>query len=337
MSFKPNLRSLADKQVNVFANLGKKVSVSIPRDNFIQKMMMRMDLVYTTAGGASVAEDGILNILKNITLTADGNDTKRSMALKRLYYLNVLAYSVKPELVDIDVSVAAGKAASVSFEIGFFGKQFHPDDLDYSALLPASEYSSLELIFDIDATTALGTNQTITAGTLDISVKEIPLDASEIRQLYGSKLAGKPVRFEKLSAISETEDEQPVSAALSNYGFVYELPTSGTLLRSVIFPSQSALRNDALVTGFKIRDNRTKQDLKEESWKQAQSRDKYEYGISAPLEAASNFVIKGMAVCDYQEIGNLDMRNVKKGDITLNMTTTTPTAAKIVFINTEVQ
>jgi len=323
---KSSIRVLSDKKISYLP--GETVSIDLPRDKWIQKIMGRLVVNYDTGGAGSVAEDGVLNLIKQMKITADGDDARFGMALKRLRPTNCLDMGAPFELLDVTDINAAGKTAVATFEIAF--KHYPRVDDDVSALLPAKYFGSLQYSVTFPPETVgvaleVGADQTINTAVLTLTLKEYELSASEENQLYGRMTTSNPIRFERNLAIYRNEETKTIDGAYADYGFSVELPPGCFLLRSLIFANDAGARSDSIVTGIKLRDAQELKDLKSEDWEALQARDKQEYGLALPLEAASNRTLVGFGSFDYKEIQGVDMRGRKKGDVVLGFTTTTPT------------
>lgn len=164
-------RPLTDK-IEYASNTTKQID--LPRDNLIQEIIMRFTVKATNpAGGITLKEDGILNLVKNVKLIANGKDVLRAVPARIMNFIEAYEGGTDPELVQIGTAVGA-QTGTFTLILDF--KSDRNDPNDFSALLSALDKSSLKLqvewgtITDITATA----NFTVDAGTeAVIELKEV--------------------------------------------------------------------------------------------------------------------------------------------------------------------
>lgn len=312
---------------------GAKKTIRVPLNRWVSVILLRCSVTYDTAAAATKAQDGVLNFLKNIVFKVNGSP-RRSWNPNRYWYKLPLDLRVQPEFVDVTTTVANGKKASVVVPIYFRLDKENEDDV--SALLPAGYLSSVEVEVEFGATAAFGTNQTIVSGDVDVTLKEIDLSASEEVSFYGRSGTGVIAPGSDLKEVIESEISKTVDASYSDYKFNFELPTGSVLLRTLIFATLNGIRDDTLITFYKVRNQRAKYDYVDESWAASQARDLMEYGPVKAIEG--NFYLVGLTIADHLEYGPLDLRGERQGDVVIAATVIAPVGTtNIVLHNEEVR
>jgi hypothetical protein len=315
---------------------GAKKTIKIPTERWQSEILLRCDATYNSAASATKAQDGVLNLIKTLTLKVNGKPV-RTWSPARYWYLLPLDLGTVPEFVDVTTTEANGKKASFDLPI-----YFHPDpavepsledQTSMLALLPGGYLSSVEIEIEFGATGAFGTNQTITAGTVDVQLKELDLTPGEEMSIYNA--SGKGVlKSDRLLMIYESEISKTVDAAYTDYKLKVVLPTGNVLYRSALFATKAGVRDDTLISAYKVRDERRKFDYSEESWAHSQARDVREYRPVKALEG--NLYLTGLTIVDYVEFGALDLRNVQGDPAVLAFTVGAPNGTtNIVVLNQE--
>lgn len=305
-------------------------TLELPLDRYISAVLLRFDVTYTTAGGAgTVAQDGVLNIAKRISLKV-GSKTIRSWDPARKWYTIPLDLKTKPEFVNFTTPDGAGKKAQ--FVLPIYFRLDPKNDNDASALLPAHLLSSATIEIEWESATGnYGTGQTVTAATCTATLMERVLSTGEELSVYGA--SGKDVvgKNSRLTQILETEVTKTVDAAYADFGFPIGLPAGHILTRTFVFATLAGARDDTLIDKIRVRtESPEKSDLIEEEWEISQARDLVEYEVATPIEG--NRYLTGFTVLDFAEFGNLDMRGRKKDDVTLNLTTAAPSGTTNVVL-----
>lgn len=312
-----------EERVPYAANSTK--SIKIPRDRFIQKIMLRLKLVGDT-GTVTPAEDAAAGaVIKAIRLVANGNDTKFYVSLPDLHYENWYEYGTRPDSYinttnnQTDVEINRAQA-----DICFMIDRTNPYELP--AMLPAHQLSSLELFIDWGTASDLGTGYTIDASNaagvseLEVSLRECDLTSADIRQVS------------PFMAIKESAIEKTIDAAYSDYTFAVDLPVGGMLRKTALTAIRAGVRSDTQVPKYMVKqESPIRREILQATWEASQRQDKVEYGIES--------VLAGHTILDYGTIGRggLDLRALKEGDVKFKCNTIAPSGTtKIRLVNQEI-
>ncbi|HEX2065451.1 MAG TPA: hypothetical protein VHI93_01425 [Candidatus Thermoplasmatota archaeon] len=333
-------RTLFDSASNpTFTAAGTSI-IKVPLDQYVRQADLRVTVTYNTTAGATVAQDGVLNTIARIDLVRNGKII-RSWAPSRYWYKQPLDLGTKPSMVDVTTAVANGKTAEFVLPIFWRLDARRVDQMAY--LLPAKYLDTCEIRITWAATTGvLGTNQTITAATVEPTLHEVNLTAQEEVQLYG--VSGDDVvksNKSRLLQIVEQEQTKVVDAAYSNFQLGLDLPSGSFLTRSFLFATLNGARDDTLVTQYRVRqDSPTRIDYVEESWAISQCRDLQEYGFPAPI--SGNRYLVGFTVLDYVDFktpstpgGGLNLVGRRSGDVKLYVNTIAPVGTTNLVLLTE--
>jgi len=300
-------------------------SIKIPRDRFIQKIMLRLHLVGDT-GTVTAAEDAAAGaIVKAIRLVANGNDTKFYVSFPDLHYENWYEYGTRPDnfisTTNAQTDVVINRSQA---DICFMIDRKNPFELP--AMLPAHQLSSLELFVDFGAASDLGTGYTVdtsnAAGVseIEVTLRECDLTSADIRQVS------------PFLAIKESAIEKTIDAAYSDYTFAVDLPVGGMLRKTALTAIRAGVRSDIQVPKYLVRqESPIRREILQATWEASQRQDKVEYGIET--------VLGGYTVLDYETIGRggLDLRALKEGDVKLKMNALTPSGTtKVRLVNQEI-
>ena len=324
------IRTLTDQR-KTFSASGKSV-ISIPTDAYLQDVQLRLALQYDTGASATVAEDAILRVIKQINLRVNGK-VKRSWAPQRYWPLHVLDYKTRPERVDLTTTQANDKTASVVLHVPFRGDV--QDDDDFGFMLPARYLSNVDLEIEWGPGTDLGTAQTVDAAQTQVeaTLSEVVLDGTEELALYGAVGPNVIRAGSRLLEIIESEQTKTVDAAYTNYQFAVDLPSGAVLARSALYATKAGARSDALVEQYRVRQTSpVRVDYVEESWTSSQARDKTEYQIQTAIDG--NVFLKGLTLLDYIQMtgAGLDLTGRKAGDVRLEADVSAPSGTTNVVL-----
>lgn len=216
--------------------------LAIPRNRFIQRLLLYLKVTGNTAASVTPGEDNILALLKGIRVVR-GGDTVVSIAGKDLAYSNCFDKGRFPTCYLIttvsQTGVTIGEAdLSIDFMID------PQNDGDFHGLLPAHMLPSLDLFIDWGDSSDLGTGYTVTAAVMKVTLKEVSLDARDLAQV-GS-----------LWAVKLSATEKVIDAAYNNYLFPLDLPTGKLIQKAFIFAYNNSVRSDSIIAdpGFKLYD-----------------------------------------------------------------------------------
>ena len=295
----------------------KTKSIKIPRDRFIQKMILRLTVIGSTGTTVSAHEDAPMSLVKNIRLVANGKDVYQSAPMADLFYVDKYEYGTEPErFVQTGTSLPAGSDLGRAVVYLDCGSLDAKDDFDVSSLLPAHMFSSLELFVDWGDSASLGSGYTISSAKLTVTLREADLTADELREI------GKMLR------LFETFVEKTIDAEYRDYTFAIDLPVGNQLRRSVITAIRGGVRSDAQILAFKVtQESPVRAEIMQSGWYESQAQDKLEYGVET--------VIRGVTIIDYEGLGGLDARDLKSGDIKFRANSVAPSGVTKVRLLTQ--
>src|SRR5262245_47117406 len=133
------------EKVEFTANSTK--SIKIPRNRFIRELQMRLECKQVNGGtGPTLQEDNPMGLVKRIRLVKNGKDIifDVPMAL-RLYEMKYIR-GTEPERVQHSTTNSATSTAIAEITIDFSVDENNEEDI--SALLPAANFTDLELYID---------------------------------------------------------------------------------------------------------------------------------------------------------------------------------------------
>jgi hypothetical protein len=278
---------------------GMTGSVKIPRDRYIQKIEMRLSSNITDTGASGDNEDGILALLKNLRLVANGNDTRVQVYGYDAWLVDKYEYGT-PNTND-----AIGSGAGTVNKYATICLDFSTDPrnpLDISALLPAQTFSSLWLYVDFgtrsDLWSTVGTS-VINSASITVTLRECDLDANDLAKVG------------RLYKIVESTTTKPVDAVYGNYQWSFDLPVGNIVKRVMVVVKDNAtpsIRSDAILGAFMIKQQSpVKVELIQSAWNEHQACNKREY------EAET--VIRGVNILNLAGMNLLETRGLKSGDI----------------------
>jgi len=299
---------------------GATRSISIPRDRFIQKIELRLTITGTTAATVSAHEDNPMSLVRGIRLVANGNDVKLAASMTDLHYVDQYEYGTAPErFIQTATGLPAGSDLGRAAVVADVGSIEPKNPFDISSLLPAHTFSSLELFVDWGTSADLGTGYTVADARITVTLREADLTPEELREV------------EPMLKLYETFIEKTIDAAYPYYGFIVDLPTGNQLFRTVLTAVRAGIRSDTQITAFKVtQESPVKAELLTDGWYESQARDKLQYGIET--------VVRGICIIDYEkEIGGLDLRGLKAGDVKFRASTIAPSGTtKARLLNLEI-
>lgn len=312
-------------------------SIEIPRDRFIQDIILRFVGTYDTTTAPTLKEDQPFSLINQLRLVANGNDVLRAISGINLHFLNWFdLHGTVLESVGIQATGSlADEAFSFALRLPFMINPLDP--FDVGALLPAMDFSSLELYVDWAGAEELGdgTNPpTDLKGALQVSLREAFITQEEAGKLWGKN-------WEGLIKNYITEVVKTVDAKYGEFKFEQDLPTGMILRRTMLKVLDNTLRDNDLVPKYKIsQESPVKRDLLEREWFRSQIQDKGEYRTGGVWTngagVASAITIDGVTIMDFEHLPCIDATGLKKGDVKFKANTETPTAtANVSFITEE--
>jgi len=225
--------------LNWVASQGKRLA--IPRNRFIQRIMLYFLITGNTAGTVVLSDNTILDWIPGIRLVKNG-ETIVNLAAKDLAFTNCYDKGRFPQVYAITtISQTGVTIGEANLTIDFM---LNPkNDGDFYALLPAHMLSSLDLFIDWGAA-AQATGYTITAGVCKVTLKEVALTKEDLAKIGN------------IWAVKWTATEKTIDAAYGTYLFPIDLPTGKVIQRAYLNVVNNTVRSDAEIVdpGFKLYD-----------------------------------------------------------------------------------
>ncbi len=305
------------------------VSIDLPRNRFIQKIFLRLNLYGDTAGSVTAGADKAAKFISAVRLKLNGKDVPFSLSFTDLNRITryIRGADVRNSLITTisQTGVLLGTAEAVIDLRADF-----KNEKDVSCLLPAHALTGLTLEFDTAAAADLGTGYTpASTGTLssvDVSVKEVDLTEAEVNAL--SSRGQWPLRRSLVAATLPSPGT--VSSYNASSANILQLPIGEVIRRLWFHAVNNALASDAFVSEYRVRDNRLGVNLVGEvKWADSQMQDSIEYGIDQSL------IVAGLTVADFESLGWVDATRMKKGDLELAALTVSATGTNNFRVVTE--
>lgn len=301
--------------------------LQIPRNRFIQKLLLHLKVIGDTGGSPTPSVAGLLGAISQLRLVASG-ETILNASLADLAYSNAFTFSRFPmNYLIVDTGQSGVTLGEADIIIPFMWKETDPSDV--RGLLPAHMLPSLDLFADWNDT-GLGSDYTITAATLAVTLKEIGLDQADLNR-YGN-----PLRI-KYSAMEKTID-----ASYGNFQFIVNPPVGKIIQYAFLHAIDNSLMDDAILAdpGFVLKDADTQ--FIKKTWGQSQ-RDLAAWGYAPSgiggfgVGNPTPGIIPGFSSVGIEDLspGGLDCRGYKSADLQLGFCTGSPTPASKVRLFTK--
>lgn len=142
-------------------------TVELPRSHYFERLAVLVDYTVTTGTAAAKNRSGVLELLQNMSVTLNGNQTVKSTDLEMSHLIDQFQYGTRPVADEVDYSTAATQSGQVATFIDF---TIRPGDL--SAMIPAFETSDFTLDLSWGDAGDVGDDVTIDSATATITSKE---------------------------------------------------------------------------------------------------------------------------------------------------------------------
>lgn len=292
-------------------------SLDIPRNRFIQRLILRLRVVGTNSIQSGPADDKIAAFISSLKLTVDGKDTRVSGSLAELHYFSTYTQGVllQNNLVTTDGS---------SIEVGVCEAVVHfglnpKNPFDTSGLLPAHMFTSLVLEFSTTAAAVIASGGfTFVSATLEVSGIEADLSAAEI------KAQGKFWAYYLTSKVKTIDAVYTMAAPQE-----ISLPVGKIVRRIGVFTRLNSVRSDAQISEYAIRDKRRDIDMLRSLWGTSRTQDRYELGLRYGDQ------VTGYTIVDLTRLGSLNLKGYAPDQVTFQQATTGTTATSDTKLLTE--
>jgi hypothetical protein len=171
-------------------NKSQENYIDLPRDYFIQKMLLRLDITYST--GTSVNKSGtIWDVIKEVRVEREGkrSDTPFKLTGQQIRALSKYDYMKEPSYTDfITTTSQTGVLAQAFIPVDFRIDKWN--DTDVSALLDAFNYSALKLVVKLGSESDVGSGYTFSAQSLvPTLVEAIPESGEKAISVFNHTLS----------------------------------------------------------------------------------------------------------------------------------------------------
>lgn len=143
-------------------------TVELPRSHYFERLAITVDYD-VTVDTADTPQNGagILELLSNLSVTLNGNQTVKKTDLAMSHYIDQFQYGTRPLADELDLSSATQQTGTVSTFIDFL---IRPGDL--SAMIPAFETSDFTLDLSWGDASDIADDVTINSATANVTSKE---------------------------------------------------------------------------------------------------------------------------------------------------------------------
>lgn len=305
----------------------KTKSIKIPRNRFLREIQLRLEAKLVNGNpGPTLQEDNPLGLVKRIRLVKNGKDIIFDVPMAERYYEMQYVQGTAPERVQHSATASATSTAIAEVTIDFSVDENNAEDI--SALLPAANFTDLELQIDWGTNTDLSTanHGTITVADtfMKVSLVEAEVTKTDLAALAAA-MGGEAKMLQKMVRLQEFD----VTAVQNNFNFSKNLTVGQLIQRHLVKTTDNSLRSDALVSRFRFRQSSPVQtDLEDRLFTHSQAKDKRRFKVES--------VVKGITIVNWEDKGFLDLTNLKEGDVKYEQNNIAPTGtSKVVVVSTE--
>jgi len=143
-------------------------TVELPRSHYFERLGITVDYdVTVNTPGTPQNGAGILELLDNLSVTLNGNQTVKKTDLAMSHYIDQFQYGTRPLADDLDLSSATQQTGTLTTFIDF---TLRPGDL--SAMIPAFETSDFTLDLGWGSDSDIADDVTINSATATVTSTE---------------------------------------------------------------------------------------------------------------------------------------------------------------------
>jgi len=262
---------------------GGTSTLELPRSHYFEKLNLLVDWDVTVDSlGGSFNELGIADLISEIRVQINGNQTLKSTSFGLSHEIDKYQYGTRPVYQEPDLSTASNQTGQMQTFVDF---TITPDD--FAAMLPAFQTSDAVLTINWANSAAVADTVTVNDATVQVLSRE------RVRESVASSSSKEKKVLEALMAFKEREKQIPISTTGTT---PIELPR-GNVYYSVPFMAfDGGSPTNDLIDSFAVKEDGVTTH-RETTFDLARSKDKQEYGLEQLTD--------GMAYVNFGKNGNL--------------------------------
>lgn len=264
---------------------GGRSTMDLPRSHYYQRLNLVTDWDITVdTTGTNFDFNGIHELVQNISVTLNGNQTIKSVSHGLSHKIDHYQYGTAPLDEAPDLSSGSQQTGTIQTFVDF---TLTPTDL--SAMLPSFRLSDLTLEVEWGTSSDLvaSDNITINDATMNVHAKE---------RLRGSVAQSGQSEDEVLNRLMAFKEREKVKTLDSSGVTEIDLPRGNVYYAIPFMVFDDEDTSDTLVNDYQIVEDGV-ETHKDVTWDEAQRKDKMEYNVEN--------VESGMVIANYGLRGNL--------------------------------
>jgi len=288
--------------------------IKLPRTNWLRRIKLN-GKISVDAAGTSPNNATIQRLLKNIEVKANGNASLVSVSGEDLAQINLREYKTNENIMPNGIQSTT--TYYFSWIIDFAVNMSNSNDL--SALVPAQNFTSFDLILNTNRTTIAAGNSDTTLTSFDVNVvlDEVYMTDNEAEAMYGGK------NYPKLLKVLIAQFEGSIDTAHSNYsGTIPIMPgyvITKLLLRTSDTADLTAVSKNDLVSSYKLYQHTTAGNFTwdMQDWRSSQLQDVLEHNLNDVKDITGSIQYDATG-----SLGGLDARNMSPTDLSIKYNNT---------------
>jgi len=220
---------------------GGTSTLELPRSHYYERLNLLTDWDITVdATGDTDSETGIHELIQNIRVTLNGNQTVKSVSHGLSHFIDHYQYGTQPVEDTVDLTTASQQTGQIQTFVDF---TITPGDL--SAMLPSFRTSDLvlEITWGTDSDLTDGGNVTINDATTKVLTRE------RLRKSVASDRANEDAILDRLMAFKEREISKTLDVAGET---TIDLPRGNQYYAVPFYVVDSDEASNTLVDSFKV-------------------------------------------------------------------------------------
>lgn len=244
---------------------GGTSTLELPRSHYYERLNLLVDWDVTVdATGGSFNELGIADLIKEIRVQINGNQTLKSTSFGLSHEIDKYQYGTRPVYDEPDLSTASNQTGQMQTFVDF---TITPDD--FAAMLPAFQTSDAVLTINWGTSADVSADVTVNDATVQVLSKE------RVREsVAGTQTKEKKV-LNALMAFKEREKSVPITTTGTT---PIELPRGNVYYSVPFMVFDGGSPSNDLIDSFAVKEDGVTTH-RETTFDLARSKDKQEYGI----------------------------------------------------------